>query len=150
MKQLALLNQKIQNQFGGSLQVGRRKAARPLAIKKSIHLVLKAADGSRLLRKRAVVRAVLKKFGAKFGVKIYSLAVHDNHIHVSLKIHSRHAYRKWIRATTSRLVARVSGLKFTLRPWTRILAWGHAFRRIKGRPISFWRPGRDWIGSASE
>ena len=131
MKQLKLFRDKPSNQFGGNLRRGKRKLARPLGIKRSNHLVLKVSSQTLLLRNKHQVELIFKKYGERLGVKIYSLAVQADHIHASIKIHSREAYKKWIRAVTSRLVALVRGLKFAIRPWTRIVSWGRAFARVK-------------------
>ena len=131
MKQLSLFVEKRSNAFGGTCLIGKPKTARPLGIRKSNHLVLKAKRSDLLLRRHKTVAQTLKKYGERFGVKIYALAIHCDHIHCSIKIHSRDAYRKWIRSVTSRLVSAIVGLKFSLRPWSRIVSWGKPFFAVK-------------------
>lgn len=131
MKQTTLFSLNSKSDFGGSLLSGRRKTARPLGLKKSNHLVLKTKIPFLLLRNKKLVRDVLHQFGQKFGVKILSHAVHSDHIHISFKTQNRDAYKKWIRATASVLVQKIKGLRFSLRPWSRIVEWGRSFKAVQ-------------------
>lgn len=131
MKQINLFRTKMKNEFGGRLLKGKRKSARPLGFKSSNHLVLKAKNSFLLLQNKRLVSEVLHRYGKKFGVQILSHAVQSDHVHISFQTHNREAYRKWIRAVTSILVAKISGLKFIFRPWSRIVAWGRAYQAVK-------------------
>lgn len=126
MKQLNLIPNDVRLEFGGSLNKGRRKVARPLAFKKPIHFVLKAQNPWLLLKQREEVEGTVRKMSKRFGVILYSLAVNADHIHLVVRLHSREFYRKWIRALTSLLVRSVQGLKFKLRPYSRIVNWGRS------------------------
>lgn len=130
MKQLSLISLKKNSDFGGSLNKGKRKSARPLGIKKSNHLVLKAKNSWHLLKNQNRVSEILNQYAKKFGIQIYAFAVHSDHIHICFRIQNRDAYKKWIRAVTSVLVQKIKGLKFGLRPWSRIVDWGKAFRTV--------------------
>lgn len=130
MKQIDLLDAKIKSEFGGSLLKNKRKTARPLGIKKSNHIVLKAKNSWLLLRNKSRVSEILNKYAQKFGIQIYAFAIHSDHIHICFRVLSREAYKKWIRAVTSVLVQKITGLKFGLRPWSRIVEWGAAFKRV--------------------
>lgn len=131
MKQLNLFISKTKSEFGGSLLKGKRKSARPLGIKKSNHLVLKTKNSILLFKNSKLIGPALIKYGRRFGIHIYSYAIHADHIHISFKIQNREAYKKWIRAVTSVLVGKIAGLKFSLRPWSRIVSWGRAFKTVQ-------------------
>lgn len=131
MKQQSLFRNKRSFEFGGSLlRTGRRKTMRPLATKAPVHLVLKAQNNLLLFRIRNPIEGQFKKLNARFGITQYSLAVQGDHIHAVIRIPSRRLYRGWIRALTGTMARKFKGLKFRLRPWTRILTWGTPFRNV--------------------
>lgn len=131
MKQMNLFITKTEIEFGGSLLSGKRKTARPLDSTKPIHTILKATNSLLLLKNRVEVEHILVKYAKKFALKIYDCGIHADHIHLSLKIPNRRLYLRWIRSVTSVLVLRFKGLKWKLRPYTRVAAWGRAFRTLK-------------------
>ncbi len=129
MKQQSLFNEKTVTEFGGSLlKKGKRKSARPLNLKAPIHLVLKANDCVQLFRHSQFIKLKFDSISRRFGVKVYSLAAHDDHIHAVVKFPSRRLYRAWIRALTGVLCRAIKGLKWRLRPFTKILTWGKQFK----------------------
>ncbi len=131
MRQQHLFREKVLNEFGGSLfKKGQRKVARPLSTKRPIHLVLKAKSANLLLRNRITIQKRAEKLGRKFGIKLYAVAVQADHIHVALRISSRRMYSAWIRSLTGTLSRAIKGLKWKLRPYTRISRWGKEFRRL--------------------
>lgn len=132
MKQLKLFAEKTITEFGGSLlKKGKRKTKRPLDLNKSLHLVLKASDSYKLLRNKTTVEQVISKYSEKLDVKVYSMATNADHVHLNVKFKSRVQYVAWVRAITSVLVQRVAGLKWKLRPYTRILSWGKQFTLVQ-------------------
>ena len=126
MKQTSFFK-KQKAEFGGTLLVGKRKSARPLNSKFPTHLVLKASNSNLLLRHQKIVRDTLFKYAEKFGIKIYEFGVHVDHVHIAIRTPSRILYVRWIRAITSVLVQKISGLCWKLRPYTRLGNWGRAF-----------------------
>jgi len=130
MKQLHLFKEKLVREFGGTLNKGRRKTARPLDTKRSLHLVLKSTSPFLLLRRRAEVEREVHRMSRHFGIKIYRIAVQADHIHLSAQIPSRILYCRWIRGFTSNLVLQIPGLKFALRPYSRLVSWGREFKAI--------------------
>jgi hypothetical protein len=119
------------NEFGGSLLVGKRHSTRPLDFRVSKHLVLKADEDGLLLKNQASVQFIVSRFAKKFEITLYSLAVQSDHIHFSLSIPNREQYKRWIRAVSSQLVANIPGLKWTLRPYTRVVSWGWNFENVQ-------------------
>jgi REP element-mobilizing transposase RayT len=131
MKQQKLFNDPVELKFGGSLLKGKRRSRRPLSHKRPIHLVLKATSTLQLLRHTKQVEQTLSYISKKFGVRVYSSATHADHIHLAILTPNRTQYVRWVRALTSLLCQRIRGLKWRLRPFTRISAWGKAFQRLK-------------------
>jgi putative transposase len=111
--------------FGGELLKCKRKSRRPLDIKKSIHLVLRAdiTRSGTLRKKLKHIDTTLLKYADKFGVRIYQRAIASNHIHAVIKVNHRHNYQYFVRAVTG-VLAKTIHLKWILRPFTRIISWG--------------------------
>lgn len=143
MRQQSFKSLKMQNTFGGDLLRGKRKSKRPLCTKRPIHLVLKAENlaarfpGISFVKVRAKVDGILRKQAHQHGVVLAEHSVNFNHLHLSIRVNSRLCYVRFIRALTSHLVysfSRHFGLNlkglFELRPFTRVVEWGRAFRRL--------------------
>ncbi len=130
MKQKTLFNlSKYSSDFGGSLLIGKRRSSRPISTKNSLHIVLRGdtkLSGS-LLKYRSDIDSGFKRFSEKFGVKIYKHSIVSNHVHFVGLFNSRQQYVKFIRALTGFIAIRTK-IIWTLRPYSRILAWGRSFR----------------------
>ena len=129
-------------EFGGSLlKKGNPREARPISIKKPIHLVLKSslATGElSFLRTCRVdrIEKLVSRIGKIQGVKVYRYANSGNHLHLVVLPRSKVAFRSFLRAIAG-LIARVTlgaergkakGIKFwDARPFTRIIEWGKEF-----------------------
>ena len=115
MKQLKILkNQK--SSYGGELLKTRKGRAhsRPLAVRSTMHLVLRStkAKGEWSFRRGKNpnhVKRIVKKFADKYGVQIYALANVGNHIHFHIKLSNRHTYAPFIRAVTAAISIAVTG-----------------------------------------
>ncbi|MEK6556309.1 MAG: transposase, partial [Bdellovibrionota bacterium] len=108
---------------------GRRKSARPLSGKNPLHLVLRAdtkISGS-FLKHRTLIDRYLKHFIQKLDGRIYKKALVSNHIHLVVLFRTRASYTNFIRAFCG-TIARILKVKWLKRPWSRILAWGRAFK----------------------
>lgn len=128
-QQLAFFNLKQQMSFGGSSLKGRRKSKRPLSTKHSIHMSLQA-DRAVLRQNERLILATWNNFARKFGVRTYKFSVNSNHLHALFRIHSRAMYARFIQALSGTL-ARKLKLKWSARPFTRLVTWGKAFERAK-------------------
>ena len=121
---------------GGVLRRKRKgRGARPLAVKSSMHLVLRStqAKGQQSFKHKKneqKVAQIIQKFAQKYGIRILSLANVGNHLHLHLKLATRQSYKSFIRATTGAIalaVTQTSRLKklkqkfWDLRPFTRIV-----------------------------
>lgn len=94
-----------------------------------MHLVLRcniSRSGS-LLKNRSKIEKYFQKFSKSFGVRIYKKAIVSNYCHVVALFRSRLQYQKFIRALTG-AIAKSLQVQFLFRPWTRLLAWGRAFK----------------------
>jgi hypothetical protein len=143
MKQQSFIGLKKQISFGGELLKGKRKTKRPLCTKRPIHLVIKAENlasnfpGVSFVKVRAKVTGILKHQAKCHGVLLGEHSVNFNHLHISIRVHSRICYVRFIRALTAHLIYELSrhfgiNLKgiFQLRPFTRVVEWGRAYRRL--------------------
>jgi REP element-mobilizing transposase RayT len=126
---------------GGNRLKSNPKSARPVSIKRSMHLVLRSSLAKGKLtflqreRSRQVER-VIHSQGRRFGVKVYRLSNAGNHLHLIVLPRSRRGFTGFIRAITG-LIARLTlgvekgtskNLKFwDARPFSRIVEWGRDF-----------------------
>jgi hypothetical protein len=127
--------------FGGSLIKGNARVARPISVKRPMHLVMRStlAKGERsLLRRSQTIEKLVHRLGRTKGVKVYRYANSGNHLHLVILPKSRNAYFAFIRAVSGLIPRLILGvqrgkplkLKFwdTL-PYTKIIEWGRQFKR---------------------
>jgi REP element-mobilizing transposase RayT len=96
--------------FGGALLVGRRKTHRPINTKEALHFVLRSqfAHGKtsfRTSKNQRGITSILKKASIKYGIRIYRQAIQSNHIHLVLKVPSRHAYKCFIAVISGKIAS---------------------------------------------
>jgi REP element-mobilizing transposase RayT len=115
-------------EFGGSLLIGKRKTARPLAVKKPMHLILKTTKVSPFNPTNYKLEKIIKRFADRYKITVYDYSLNWSHIHLTIKLPNRAAYFAFIKTVTAALISylsRVSGknLKglFDLRPFTKII-----------------------------
>src|SRR5579859_7291966 len=138
--QFKLFEDKTRFDHGGSLSIGRRKIARPLSTRKPIHLTLRSsrALGKWSLRRFEVgIRKLAEKLASRWGIRIYSLAVNGNHMHLAIRIANRDCFGNFLRVFSGQVAMKVTGSVkgrptkggrfWDLLAWTRILEWGKAF-----------------------
>lgn len=127
--------------FGGSMLKGNPREARPISLRRPMHLVLRSshAQGAQSFLKPArarIIRDLVARAAKTKGVKVYRFANSGNHLHLIVLPSSRAAFHAFIR-TVSGLIARVTldvergraqGKQFwDARPFTRILEWGRDY-----------------------
>jgi REP element-mobilizing transposase RayT len=132
--------------YGGELTKGRRKVARPVAIKKPMHLVLRASAARgkySLLRPEhaRLVEAVLRHANRLYHVRVYEFANVGNHLHLLVRASSREEFKNFLRVLAGRIAQKVTGARKG-RPWgrrfwdllvfSRIVEWGKAFAIARG------------------
>jgi len=103
--------------FGGSLNLGKRKARRPLITEIPTHVALKASDSVTLLPQSREIENYIRSLSSKLDIKILELAIHADHIHMLPKALDLNSYNKWIRALTGNLT-RKFGIRWRLQPFT--------------------------------
>jgi hypothetical protein len=127
---------------GGNRLKSNPKSARPVSIKRSMHLVLRSSLAKGKLtflqreRSRQVER-IIHSQGRRFGVKVYRLSNAGNHLHLIVLPGSRRGFSGFLRSITG-LIARATlgaergnakSIKFwDARPFSRIVEWGKDFR----------------------
>lgn len=141
---------KIEKEFGGALlKKSHAKKARPIALKKTMHLTLRSSkargeysfrfDKNRIQKIEKVVRLQAKKF----GVEIFRYANVGNHLHLLVKASYRQGFISFLRSISG-IIARIAlgaekgmaKLKnvshfWDQRPWTRILLTWTEFINVK-------------------
>lgn len=129
MKQISFFK-KGSTQHGGVLSLNKRKRARPLAKNKAIHLVLKSRT-TILFKNKCWILKLLRQQASSKGVRIYSVSVQKDHIHIVLRIYSRHLYSGFIRAVTGVIAKRLGKGLWKFIPFTRFISWGRDFKAAK-------------------
>ena len=141
----------VEKEFGGAhLRKSHAKKARPVPIKKTMHLTLRSSkakgdksfryDKNRIKKIDTVVRAQAQKF----GVEIYRFAIVGNHLHLLVKASYRRGFISFLRSISG-IIARIAlGAErgsaklsesargfWDQRPWTRILFTWTEFKNVK-------------------
>lgn len=98
--------------FGGSLIKGNPREARPLSVKRPMHLVLRSTlargELSFLRGKRArKIRELVTRTGSNHDVRVYRYANSANHLHLIILPKSRKAFNAFIRSISG-LIARLT------------------------------------------
>lgn len=137
--------------YGGELFKKRkgRRGPRPLDTKNSMHLVLRSSHAKGGWSFRAgdnpkKVERILKKFSAKYAVRVLSVANVGNHLHLHIRLGNRYGYKPFIRAVTAAVAMAITGMSrwkkvkikfWDLRPYTRVVlgkqAWVHLTKYIR-------------------
>ena len=111
----------------------------------TVHLVMRSEKArgewsfSRKENSRRI-HEILHKQAAKFGVRIYDLAIVGNHFHVALRLANKKMFHRFLRAIAGLIARMITGaergsgkrVKFwDSRPFTRLVHWGTAYDSIK-------------------
>jgi REP element-mobilizing transposase RayT len=134
-KQLDFFNLTIpKSAFGGSHLKSHPKCARPISCKDLMHVVLKSEKAKGALsfaRIEREIQQLARKLGLKLGVKINDIVVMSNHIHLSIRVMSRRAFKAFLRSLSALIIRKlckgmVTGKNFFFngRPFSRIIASG--------------------------
>lgn len=142
-KQLKLLSSE-NSAYGGVLLNTRkgRSRGRPLAVKNSMHLVLRStkAKGAWSFRRtvnRSKIETIINKFARKYGVRILSIANVGNHLHLNIQLGNRFTFKPFIRAITSAIAMAITGLnRWTKKKLGDIKFWDY---RPYSRIVIGWR-----------
>jgi REP element-mobilizing transposase RayT len=95
--------------YGGTLR-GKRagRGARPLSGKHSLHLVFKAnreliRNGFRLPKRFSLIHFLIQKYALKFYVRIASLSIQGDHIHLHIHTTRRSNYQSFFRVVAGQI-----------------------------------------------
>jgi len=136
------LKEFTRTEHGGELSRGKRKAARPLAVKRPMHLVLRSAKATGKLsllhpNHHTLVQSLIWKYAAKNQIKIYRFANAGNHLHLLIQAKTKTGFKAFLR-TISGLIARAitgatkanaQGKFWDHLAFTRVVAWGKDFKK---------------------
>lgn len=131
--------------FGGALLKGNPRDARPIAVKRPMHLVLKSkkATGARSFLAPARAAAILilvNRVARLHCIKIHRYANGGNHLHLIVQTPSRAAFQRFLRGTTGVIARMTLGRE---RGKARALAEGASIDRdgcsqVQGASSAFW------------
>jgi REP element-mobilizing transposase RayT len=125
--------------FGGSLLKGNPRHARPISIKRPMHVVLKSthARGELSLLRKIHARAIdqlLFSLAKRFRIRVYRFANSGNHLHLIIRAHSRREFNDFVRSFSGLIARRILKTErgspslfqkfWDHRPFSRILEWG--------------------------
>ena len=125
---------------GGALSLKRRKKARPIAVKKPMHVILRSSRARKqwsMLKRSEEVDTLVRKLARRFGVRLYKYANVGNHLHLLVQVKRRGDFQNFLRVLAQSLMFLLTGAK-------------------KGNPVGkFWDAlafsrvvewGKDWKG----
>jgi REP element-mobilizing transposase RayT len=135
-----------EKEFGGSklLKKSHAREARPISIKRPMHLVMRStlATGERsfLRAKRArKIEELVHRLGKEKGVKVYRFANSGNHLHFIVLPRSREAFKAYIKAVTGIIARLTLGAErgsakntrfWDAKPYTKIIEWGREYKTV--------------------
>jgi len=110
-KQLKLKSKSRQKkEHGGSLAIKKRRSRRPLNLKQSHHITMKShhAIGARsLFRHKKMILKLIRKFSARFRVKVYDYAIQGNHIHLLVRAKTREELQNFFRVVAGHTAQKI-------------------------------------------
>lgn len=131
-KQLQLFKETTLSSFGGNLlKKSHAKSARPFSSKASMHIVLKA-NSYALKHYDLRVEKLIERHAKNNYIKIYSLQNIGNHIHLVIRAKNKDLLKCFLRSICG-LIPRLlkTANLWVQRPFSRIIKWGKAYRKIK-------------------
>lgn len=115
MKQMKLLHEK---------KYAYRKTARPISTRQWMHVVFKSHRPV-LRMNHVLVRKVFQEMQIRFGVRLKSIAIMENHIHVLIRVPSRDSFANAMRFFAGALALKIGGGKlWSQRLWSRLVRFG--------------------------
>ena len=128
---------------GSNLRLGKRKIARPLDPKRTIHLVLKSsqARGEHSLlqpRYKKRIQLLVEQSAKQYGIKIYQFTNVGNHLHLLVKTPTRLGFQNFLRTITGKIAILVTRAKkgqkkgkfWDALSFTRVVHWGKDFEKL--------------------
>jgi REP element-mobilizing transposase RayT len=141
---------------GGVVRLGKRKCARPIAVKRPMHLVMRSTrargDWSFLhKRNKGVIQLLLLDCAERFGVKIFRYENVGNHMHLLVQARSRKSLQAFLRVFPQRVMFAVTGARcgspkgrfFDRIVFSRVVEWGREFRVMQNY---LWKNAMESLG----
>lgn len=80
-----------------------------------------------------LVKSTVRDTQQRYGVKLYALAIMEDHIHFLIQVHSRKAFANSMKFLASRIALKVGmGSLWAKRCWSRLVRWGKDFLGVRG------------------
>ena len=136
---------KMRKEHGGELGKGVRKEARPLSVKRPMHITVRSSwakgDLSFLRRRNALfIKGLMRSLTARRAVTVYEMANSGNHLHLLLRTRTKDDLHGFMRELTARLSRFVTGARrgrpfgkrfFDKLYYSRIVEWGKGYKAAK-------------------
>ena len=158
-RQLSFLP-KIPLEHGGQIRRGKRKIARPIALKQPLHVVMRSsmARGRHSMLTPAHetrVRAIVDATAEKYGIRVHRFVNVGNHLHLLVQTRTRPAFQGFLREIAGAIAMLVTGSRkshpidprgsaalgtdrskgprrfWDLLAYTRVVSWGRDFASLK-------------------
>lgn len=129
--------------FGGEHLIGKRKSARPIALKSPMHVVMRSqlarGQWSMLHPRHAKhVRAITETLARKHGIRLDQFANVGNHLHLLVRARQRRPFQRFLRELAGALAMMITGARkgveqkfWDARAFTRIVEWGRDLRNLE-------------------
>ncbi len=141
---------------GGVVRQGKRKCARPIAVKRPMHLVLrstKARGAWSFLHKRnkGGIHLLLLDCADRFGVKVFRYENVGNHLHLLVQARSRKSLQHFLKVFPQRVMFAVTGARcgrpqgrfFDFIAFSRVVEWGREFKVLQNY---LWKNAMEALG----
>lgn len=135
---------KVSKEYGGAINKGKRKVARPFDSKKPLHVTLrslKARGRYSLLniQNKVWIEKLVRALGQKWNVRIQEYANSGNHLHIAVYARSRSDFQAFLRILAGQVSMHVWGGKkgdangkfWDSIPYTRIVSWGRELLKVR-------------------
>lgn len=102
--------------FGGSLNKGKRKSARPISLKKWMHITLKSTSAKGVhsmlnIKFRIQIDRIIKDAAKKYYIRLKDGVNMGNHFHLQIKCKTRQDFHNFLRIVTGKIAMLVTGAK---------------------------------------
>ena len=137
---------KVISEFGGEYSRGKRKTARPVALKRPMHFVMRSENARGKYSLLAplnsrFIRLELVKRCRECNIRLYHWANVGNHLHMLIQAKDRRGLSRFLRVFAGITARRVTGAKrghpspfgakfWSLLVFSRIVQWGRDFRGV--------------------
>lgn len=126
---------------GGDTRKGKRKLARPIALRRPMHVVLRSEQArgpwSMLRRQYAQkINALIHTRAKTFGVEVHQCANSGNHIHLLIQAKTRKGFQGYLKTLTGLIARLITGAKrgeakgrfWTQLAYSRVVSWGRDYK----------------------